>query len=70
MAMWVCPKCKGENLDYGKIELEWEACYFPWECPDCWLEWEEWYSMDYDWQYNLYDKDWNEYLPGSKDEDD
>lgn len=62
MSMWVCPNCKGSNLDYGSIQLECEACYFPRTCEDCGMRWEEWYSMEYDWQYNLLDKDGNEIL--------
>ena len=60
MAMWVCPHCWGENLNYSGVELEWEGCYFPRVCEDCKTTWEEWYSMEYEWQYNLYDEDWNE----------
>lgn len=60
MAMWVCPNCKGSNLDYGSIQLECEACYFPRTCEDCGISWEERYGMEYECQANLYDKDWNE----------
>lgn len=51
--MWVCPFCKEENLDYWPIELEWDQCYFPWECCECGAKWEEWYSMDFIWHENL-----------------
>ena len=70
MAMWVCPNCKGSNLDYGSIQLESEACYFPRTCEDCGIRWEEWYSMEYDWQYNLLDKDGNEILSDKEKEND
>lgn len=69
MAMWVCPHCWGENLDYGTIELEWESAFFPRTCYDCKVEWEEWYSMEFIEHTNLYDKDWNEiHLSDNKEE--
>lgn len=69
MAMWVCPHCWGENLNYGGVELEWEGCYFPWVCEDCGIRWEEWYGMEYEWQYNLLDKDWNDLILNQKEND-
>lgn len=56
----MCPKCWKNNLDYATIEIECEACFYPWTCKDCGTQWEERYSMRYDWQYNLLDKDWND----------
>jgi len=47
MAMWVCPHCWGENLNYGSIELESESAFFPRVCEDCWAEWNEWYELSY-----------------------
>lgn len=70
MSSWVCPKCWGENLDYGRLEIECEACYYPRTCEDCGISWEEWYGMEYEWQFNLLDKEGNELLLDNKKKND
>lgn len=47
MYQWKCPRCWGENLDYGTVEFYDDQCYFPRECKNCKAEWEEWYSMEF-----------------------
>ncbi len=44
---WKCPICKSDNLEYGSLELEWENCYYPRTCEDCWAKWNEWYELSY-----------------------
>lgn len=43
----ICPFCGSEELEYRAIELEGEMCYFPWTCPNCKHEGEEWYSLEF-----------------------
>ena len=43
----VCANCKGQDLEYGSIELVENHCYFPYECNNCGLKGEEWYSMQF-----------------------
>lgn len=57
---WQCPVCGSDNLNYGTIEFEADQCYFPRTCEKCKACWEEWYSMEYVWHYNLLDKNWDE----------
>lgn len=55
-----CPKCGGNNLDYGTLELEGDMAYYPYTCNDCGQEGEEWYSMRFD-GHNIYNgEDWIE----------
>lgn len=56
MAMWVCPHCNKECLDYGEIQLENDWCYFPRTCSNCGTEWLERYVMDYERQEVI--KEW------------
>ena len=53
MKQWICPFCKGENLEYWTIELEWDQCYFSRECSNCWCKGEERYNMEFIWHENL-----------------
>lgn len=63
---WTCPCCQSDNLEYGAVEFYDDQCYFPRTCNNCKTEWEEWYSLDFIWHENLYDKDWNELLLDNK----
>lgn len=55
-----CPKCGGDNLDYGTLELEGYMAYYPYTCKDCGQQGEEWYYMRFD-GHNIYNgKDWVE----------
>lgn len=54
--MGVCPNCKEKSLNYGSIELEGESTYFPYQCKECGLEGEEWYSMEFT-GHTIYDED-------------
>ena len=42
-----CPKCQSMNLDYQPIEFCDDAGYYPYECRDCGLRGEEWYSLSF-----------------------
>ena len=42
-----CPYCKGNNLDYGTMEIDWEYAFYPRTCCDCWAEWEERYYLEF-----------------------
>lgn len=42
-----CPFCGGDNLEYGTVRFEGDMCYFPWQCPNCKHEGEEWYSLNF-----------------------
>lgn len=52
----ICPNCKEHSLNYGAIELEGEAVYFPYECKDCGLQGEEWYSLEF-LGHNIYNEE-------------
>lgn len=60
MYQWKCPVCESDNLEYGVVEFYDDQCYFPRICQSCGAEWEEWYSMEFIWHENLYDKNGNE----------
>ena len=44
---WECPCCRGDNLDYGSMEIEWEYAFYPRTCCDCWAQWEERYYLEF-----------------------
>ena len=70
MSQWECPCCHSGNLEYWEVEFYDDQCYFPRTCYDCKATWEEWYTMDFSWHYNMFDKDWNEiHLSDNKEED-
>ena len=42
-----CPKCQGENINYGPAELIDEAVRFETVCEDCKCEFYEYYSLSF-----------------------
>lgn len=60
MSQWECPCCWSNNLEYWKVEFYDDQCYHPRTCKKCWARWEEWYTLYFDWHYNVIDKDWND----------
>lgn len=42
-----CPNCQSLELDYGVAEFEDNMIYYPWECTQCNLKGEEWYSLEF-----------------------
>ena len=53
-----CPRCNSLNLDYGTADFLDTMVYFPWECKDCGLHGEEWYSLDFA-GHNVFDEEGN-----------
>lgn len=63
MSMWVCPYCNKMQLNYEELQLENESCCFPRTCGNCWAEWLERYTLEYDCQELT--EEWN--LPNNSD---
>ncbi len=40
-----CPKCAGQNLSYGKSEIEENCLCYEYVCEDCDFKGIEWYSL-------------------------
>lgn len=47
-AMWRCPYCWKEQLDYEDLSLENESFCYPRTCWNCGAEWLERYTFEYD----------------------
>lgn len=43
-----CPKCNGNNLNWGDTEDEDESRGYNFTCPDCGCYGTEWHNMNYD----------------------
>lgn len=53
---WYCPKCKSDNIEFFESEIDWDWLYYKCECYECWTQFKEWYSLEYDWsEYDVLD---------------
>jgi len=42
-----CANCGSDNINYHTSKLEGECIFYPYDCEDCGLNGEEWYSLEY-----------------------
>ena len=41
----LCPKCKGNDLDYGQADNQQDGRFYPVTCPDCGFEGTQEYKL-------------------------
>ena len=54
----VCPLCNSNDIEFGVVEVEiGEGVHQPCTCNNCGATFDEWYNLEFDGQWNIYDND-------------